>query len=799
MKQQFLIATFLLSTFLNYAQERTVFIFHNTKGFPIPGVSVTVDASNWNVVSNQTDADGRIEFANIPLGTQCILHASHISMKQLDTSIVIAQSVYTFELQESDLFLETLEIKAVRASDKSPFAKTSLSRASIEKLNLGADIPFVLNQTPSVTINSDAGNGVGYTAIRIRGTDATRINVTLNGIPYNDAESQGTFLVNIPDIISSASSVQIQRGVGTSTNGAGAFGATINLATNEFNEQGYIALNNTIGSFNTYKNTLLASSGLIDSQFTVDARLSRISSDGYVDRARSDLYAWYISGAWINKKSSLRLNVFSGNEETYQSWYGITKSVLDTNRTFNPAGTEKAGDPYNDQTDNYKQTHYQLFFNHRFTDRLSMQLTSFLTRGKGYYNEYRADVKLKDYGLENPVVGADTIYRSNLIRQLWLDNYFFGNVFTLQYNTTKTNYTIGGSWSRYNGKHFGLVKSVDALPTIADEEYYRHPSFKNDANAYIKALHHLSNQWILFADLQYRTVLHQMDGFRGNGDLFIRRKFDFFNPKVGVSYSKNGWSVFASYALAGKEPNRDDFEAGTTQQPNAEYLHDIEFGIDKRSNNWNTGINFYGMFYKDQLVQTGRINDVGAYTRINVPNSYRIGMEWQGALRISKWMNAATNFTLSSNKIKSYTEYADNYDVNFEYIDQKAITHSNTAISFSPSIIAAGTINFLPSKNTELSILSKYVGKQYLDNTENEERSLDAYFTNDLRFTLDVFSNKWKGSKFIVQANNVFNVMYEPNGYVYAYLYDGVVTSENYYYPMAGINFMVALNIRLGR
>ncbi len=799
MKQKFLIATFLLISFLNSAQDRTVFIFTNETGLPIPGVSVVVELSNRITEATQTNADGSIELTKIPPGSLCMLHASHINMKQLDTSVVIQQSVYTFQLQEADLFLETLEIKAVRPSDKSPFVKTTLNRTNLEKLNLGTDIPFVLNQTPSVTINSDAGNGVGYTAIRIRGTDATRINFTLNGVPYNDAESQGTFLVNIPDIISSTSSLQIQRGVGASTNGSGAFGATINLATNEFNEQGYIALNNSIGSFNTYKNTLLASTGLLDSQFTVDARLSRISSNGYVDRARSDLYAWYISGAWIRKNSSLRLNVFSGNEETYQSWYGVLKTVLDTNRTFNPAGTDKPGEPYEDQTDNYKQTHYQLFFNQRVTDKISIQFTGFLTRGKGYYNEYKTNRKLKDYGIEPPVIGADTIFKSDLIRQLWLDNYFFGNVFTIQYNTSKTNYTAGGSWSRYNGEHFGLVKWVDVLPEISKQEYYRYPAFKNDANVYIRALHNLSNHWIIFGDLQYRTVKHQMDGFRDNGELFINRKFDFINPKAGVRYTKNGWSVFGSYALAGKEPNRDDFEAGLTQQPNAEYLHDIEFGVDKHSSIWSSAINFYAMLYKDQLVQTGRINDVGAYTRINVPKSYRIGMEWQGALRMNAWINASANVTLSANKIKSFTEYADSYDVNFEYIEQKAIAHSNTAISFSPSFIAAGTINFLPLKNTELSILSKYVGKQYLDNTENEERSLDAYFINDLRFTLDLFTKKWKGSKLIVQANNVFNVMYEPNGYVYAYLYDGAITNENYYYPMAGINYMVALNIRLGK
>lgn len=798
MKQLISIATFFCLFFTVAAQKPVSIIFKDSNGNVLPGVSVTLSAPDRYPETNQTNPNGEIIFSKLSAGSTFNLLASYTGLQNIDTTILIDQPVYTFVMHEAALFLETLEIKAVRAADRSPFVKTTLNRASMEKLNLGADIPFVLNQTPSVTISSDAGNGVGYTGIRIRGTDATRINITLNGIPFNDAESQGSFLVNIPDIISSAASVQIQRGVGTSTNGAGAFGATINLATNEFNEKKYIALNNSGGSFNTFKNTLLAGSGLIDGKFTVDARLSRIASDGYIDRARSDLYAWFLSGAWIQKKSSLRLNILSGNEETYQAWYGITKPVLDTNRTYNPAGTEKPGEPYNDQTDNYKQTHYQLFFNHSFNQKLSMQVTGFLTRGKGYYNEYRGDELLADYNLENKITGTDTIRNSDLVRQLWLDNYFFGNVFTLQYNCSKTNYTLGGSWSRYNGKHYGIVTWVDAFD-VNKHEFYRYPAFKNDANMYIKALHNMSANLVLFADVQYRTVLHQMDGFKDNSDLFIRRKFDFFNPKAGIRYSKNGWSMYGSYALAGKEPNRDDFEAGINQQPDAEYLQDAEIGIEKRENNWNSSINFYGMFYKNQLVQTGRINEVGAYTRLNVPSSYRMGIEWQGAVRINQWLNAGGNFTLSSNKIKSFTEYADSYDAEFNYIGQQEIKHKNTDISFSPAVIAATTINILPLKNTELSILSKYVGKQYLDNTQNEARALEAFFTNDIRCTVDLFSNKWKGSKIILQVNNVANTLYEPNAAIYAYVYDGTITNDNYYYPMAGTNFMIALNLRLSK
>ena len=305
------------------------------------------------------------------------------------------------ELEPGSLFLQPLEVRSIRATDKAPFAKTNLAKEEIVKNNLGQDIPFLLNQTPSVVVSADAGNGVGYTGIRIRGTDATRINITLNGIPYNDAESMGAFFVNLPDFSSSVNSVQIQRGVGTSSNGAAAFGATINLSTNEFNEKAYTELNNSFGSFNTRKHTLRAGTGLINKHFTLDARVSSIQSDGYVDRASSDLRSFYISGAWLNQKSSLRFNVFSGKEKTYQAWYGIDKATLESNRTFNPAGTEKPGTPYDNQTDNYTQTHYQLFFNHAFNSYWSLQTAAFLTRGYGYYEEYKSNEDFADYGLAN--------------------------------------------------------------------------------------------------------------------------------------------------------------------------------------------------------------------------------------------------------------------------------------------------------------------------------------------------------------------------------------------------------------
>ncbi len=699
---------------------------------------------------------------------------------------------FRIELEESGYFLEPLEISSIRAADRSPFAKTDLNKSQIEMNNLGQDLPFLLNQTPSVVVNSDAGNGVGYTGIRIRGTDATRINVTLNGIPYNDAESQGTFFVDLPDITSSANSIQIQRGVGTSTNGAGAFGATINLSTNEFNEKAYGEINNSYGSFNTWKNTVKAGSGLINDHFTIDARLSSMSSDGYIDRASSDLKSFYLSTAYFNKKTSIRFNIFSGKEKTYQAWYGVPQDLLKTDRTFNPAGTEKPGTPYDNQTDNYQQDHYQLFLNHAFTDHLSLNVASFLTHGKGYYEEYKAGQKYSSYNLANFVLGSDTLKTTDLVRQRWLDNYFYGQTFSLQYKKNRDEITFGGSWTRYDGKHYGTVIWANAgIPK--DYKYYDNPALKTDVNFYAKWLHPLNNYWNVFGDLQYRHVMHEMNGFTYNPGINIKRSFDFVNPKAGISYIHNGWNAYLSYAVANKEPNRDDFEASPLQQPKKEMLQDFELGIQQKKAAYNWGVNVYYMLYKDQLVLTGKMNDVGAYTRVNTPDSYRMGIELQGSVTISPWFIAAGNLTFSKNKIKDFTEYLDDYDNG----KQIPIHHQDADISFSPSITGSGTLQFLPAKNLELDLVSKYVGNQYLDNTQNKARMLNAYYTQDIKAIYTVRQWLFKEWKFIGQVNNLFNKKYESNGATYPYISGGAVVSDNYYFPMAGTNFMLAMNISL--
>ena len=693
--------------------------------------------------------------------------------------------------RDSFLLLEPVEIRAIRAGENSPFTKTNISKKEIEKLNLGQDLPFILNQTPSVVINSDAGNGVGYTGIRIRGTDASRINVTLNGVPFNDAESQGTFFVDLPDFSSSVSSIQVQRGVGTSSNGAGAFGASINISTNEPNLRPYFELNNCYGSFNTWKNTVKVGSGLVSDHFTTDLRLSRISSDGYIERAKSDLTSFYFSTAYLGKNNSIRFNLFSGKEKTYQAWYGVSEADLKTNRTINYAGMERPGEPYDNETDNYKQDHYQLFYNQQVTHRIKFNAGLFYVKGKGYYEQYKADEAYADYGLPEPVYGTDIITNTDLVRQLWLNNDFYGSIFSLHYKNNNSQVTFGGGWNRYEGNHYGDVVWAEkglALPA----RWYDLDADKNDFSLYLKQQTKIGSVFSVFYDLQYRKVKYNIYGFRYNPDLIINKKYSFFNPKLGLSFQKNSWSGYLSFSRGQKEPNRDDFEAGLNQQPKPEKLDDLELGFEKRTNKFNIGLTGYYMYYKDQLVLTGKINDVGAYTRTNIPKSYRAGVEMVAAADITLWLKAAANLSVSKNKVEDFTEYIDDYDNGGQIINQ----YNSTDIAFSPNIVGAATISFIPVKNAELSFISKYVGKQYLDNTQNESRKLSAYYTQDARLIYTI-SKKWlKELNIILQANNLFDKLYEPNGYTFSYYSGGSLTTENYYFPMAARNYIVGVLVK---
>jgi len=686
--------------------------------------------------------------------------------------------------------LPPLEVKAIRVSEQAPFAKTNISRAQIALNNVGQDLPFLLENTPSVVVHADAGIGVGYTGIRIRGTDATRINFTLNGIPYNDPESMGTFFVNIPDFSSSVNSIQIQRGVGTSTNGAGAFGASVNLMTNDYHPSSYLSLQNTFGSFNSIKNNIVFGSGLLNNKFTIDGRLSSIMSDGFIDRASSDLKSFYLSTTYWGNQSSLRLNVFTGKERTYQAWYGVPQELLATNRTYNPAGTEKADAPYDNQTDNYRQTHYQLFYNKNINSQWKWNTAFYLTTGKGYYEEYKAGVNFSDYFID---ISRKMNVPADLVRRRWLDNNFYGQIAALSYVDSLNDLTMGGGWSIYDGLHFGTLPYLDTRLAPADYRYYDNDALKKEMNTYVKWERKLTKQFKSFIDLQYRNVNHQMNGFTKNTNLVIERKFNFFNPKMGLTYQAKNIFYYTSVAVANKEPNRDDFEASSIEQPKKEQLVDWETGFEFKKPKYAINANVYYMNYKDQLVLTGKINDVGAYTRTNVPKSYRAGIELQFKYALNKKYNTSYNITLSQNKIKEFTEYVDDYD----QFTQVAIQHKNTNIALSPSLTTNRTFNWKPNDKFSFFWTTKYTSKQFLDNTENKSRILDSYFINDINAHWTIL-NKPKFTMLLqFYANNLLDVQYAPNGYTYSYISGGSVTTSNNYYPMAGRNYWVSLKIDL--
>ena len=800
----------LLITCAAHAQIFSGQVTDTVNNTPLSGASIELSPFG----SSLTDEKGYFEFRHTRPGVYT-LRITSIGYSSYETSLTLPTAApIHISLTRVNLFMQPVEVRALRAGERAPFTKTNITKKEIEATNLGQDLPFLLNQTPSVTVNSDAGNGVGYTGIHIRGTDATRINMTLNGIPYNDAESQGIFFVDLPDFASSTSSIQIQRGVGTSSNGAGAFGATINFSTNEFNDKPYAESNNSYGSFNTWKTTIKAGSGLIDGHFTLDARLSRINSDGYIDRASSNLRSFYLSAAWLDKNSSIRLNVLSGQEKTYQAWNGVPQAKLfadkaaldehyannigslyftqaDSLNLYNSNRRTYNYFTYNNQTDNYQQDHYQLFFNHRASESLSFNIAGFLTRGRGYYEEYEPQQSYSDYGLPDPTSGAAT---TDLVRQQWLDNYFYGGIFSLQYKSGPSQLTIGGGWDKYDGKHYGNLIWAQNGGVDKDYQYYGNlPAHKTDYNIYGKWQEQLTTRLSFFADMQYRRIGYELEGFKNNPTLFINKHYDFFNPKAGLTWTMPDGQAYLSWSHASHEPNRDDFEANQDQQPRAETLNDFELGYEKKTSRYSWGATAYYMLYKDQLVLTGQINSVGAATRTNIKDSYRLGLELQGSVRIASFMAASANLTLSRNKINNYSEYIFDYDNN----TQKSFFYKHSDISLSPDIVGAASLDFTPLPNYTITLPAKYVSKQYLDNSQKEDRSLRSYYVQDLRMSYTLKPQPFKAIDLIFQLNNVFNRKYEPNGYTYSYYYGGSLITENFYFPMAGTNFMLAVNIKL--
>ncbi|GIQ59435.1 TonB-dependent receptor [Flavobacterium collinsii] len=676
--------------------------------------------------------------------------------------------------------LDDVLVSAVRVTTKTPVSFSNLDKKDIKFRNLGQDIPILMNYLPSVVTTSDAGGGIGYTGIRVRGSDATRVNVTINGIPYNDAESQGTFWVNMPDFASSVESLQLQRGVGTSTNGSSAFGASLNMLTDNYAAKASGEISSSYGSFNSNKNTVKFSTGLLNDHFELAGRLSTIKSDGYVDRASSDLKSYFLQGTYVGKTTLIKALVFGGTEKTYQSWNGIDAEKLNSDRTYNSAGKYKdeAGNVhfYDNETDNYKQNHYQLHWSESISDQWSSNLAVHYTKGQGFYENFKYNEPVAGYGPIQPTKMVENdlgelVPGTDLIRQKWLDNDFYGTTFSVKYKQEKLDVIVGGGWNKYEGSHFGKViwarNSSLALP---GDHYYDDFSTKTDGNIFAKANYQFTEKLSFYGDLQYRNVKYKANG-KDTG--LVDDSFNFFNPKAGLNYEINSKNtLYFSYARANREPNRTDYEGGNVKP---EKLNDFELGWRFNSDKFQLNSNVYYMAYKDQLILTGRLDDVGAPIRANTDKSYRLGLEVDATIQLSEKFILRPNFTLSSNK---------NIDLAVE-----GTHYGTTDIAYSPSVIAGNIIVYSPIQSLHISLLQKYVGEQYMNNIELRAAKLADYFVNDLNVSYEIKPKSvFKSILITGLVNNILDKKYVSNGAMW--------DVYPYYYPQAGINFLAGLTLK---
>lgn len=779
------------------AQDSYTIKVLDENSLPLIGATINIDGS----VFAQTDTKGEYLFKNKSSKVQ--LEIKMIGYQNFN-ALVDLKSNNIFKLRKNTYISEEVLVSATRIDEKTAGTFSTVDKLYLEKTNLGQDLPYMLNQTPSVVITSDAGNGIGYTGIRIRGTDPTRTNLTINGIPLNDAESQGTFTVNIPDFAASVENLQVQRGVGTSTNGAGAFGASINIQTDQMPDTAFAEVNITHGTFDLknvlHKNEVerysaKVNTGLIKNHWNFSGRLSKISSAGYVNGSSGILKSFFTSASYRDEKHLLKFNVFSGQEKTYLAWGGVPQDSLKTNRKYNSISAE-----YPDQYDNYQQDHYQVFESYKLNSRNHFNVGYHFTRGQGFFQEYRANQSLSNYLANDVIIGTDTIKRSSILRRRWLRNEFWGVVYSWEYNNNNNlRITIGGAANDYRGEHFGEVTWAEYSATIRpNQRFYSGWGIKKEINNYAKINYDINKKWNAFVDLQIRFVDYTISGT--NKDQVVldqSHKFNFFNPKAGISYSKStNELMYFTYGMANKEPNRDDLINGkvNNQTPKAEQLHDFELGWKKRRNKFSWEMNYYYMYYINQLVLTGEVNNVGEYLRINTPNSYRAGIELSGAWSYTNKLSLSGALNMSQNKIKEFKEYI--YDEN-TYALSVVRDYKNTDISFAPSIVASTRARVQIINNMFLSLESKYVGKQYLDNTTNDLKSIDAFFVNDLFIDYNLRVNKIIPLlSLILKVNNVFNEVYEANGYTYSMMNGSQENIYNYYYPQAGRNYMLALNFR---
>ncbi len=798
MKQTIFLTIALLITIASQAQAVLFGKITNEKNEPLIGANVMVRGFE---ILTTTDIDGRYFVKSFPTGIYSMT-ITHVGYEALTKVITIqpGENEFNFQLQENEIRLDELIVKSTRADAKTPMTYTNLSKPEIEKNNLGQDVPFLLQWTPSTVVTSDGGAGVGYTGIWIRGSDPTRINVTINGIPFNDAESQGTFWVNLPDFATSTNDIQIQRGVGTSTNGAGAFGASINLNTSKLQPEAYATLGGSAGSFNTWKGNVQFGTGLLNNKFTIDGRLSQIKSDGWIQRAASDLNSYYLSGAMVGAKSLLRLNVFSGHEITYQAWNGVPAANLEEEklRNYNSAGTEKEGEPYDNEVDNYRQTHYQLLYNNQLAANWNLNTALHYTRGLGYFEQYKANQDFAEYNFNSIIIGNDSITTTNLIRQLWLDNHFYGGVYALNFNKNRLDATLGGGYHIYEGNHYGKVIWAQFAPNELGDKYYNNDARKADVNLYTKFNYALAANWNAYLDLQFRRVNYDFLGYNEKlENVEQSAELNFFNPKAGIFYKPlESIDLYASFAIANREPNRNDYTESTpSSRPKSERLYNTEIGYRQTWKKAALGVNFYHMAYQDQLALNGQINEVGAATRVNIDKSYRLGIELTGGLQMLPKLRFDGNITFSRNKVQAFTEFIDVYDADFNWLSQQAIERNNTNLSFSPNVITSAEFTWNPLQGLSLTLSNKYVSQQFIDNTSDETNVIDAYtFTNArMRYAWKPTFAKEIALTLLVQ--NIFNTAYETNAWSYRYNFNGATAIDQGFFPQAGTNFLVGLSV----
>ncbi len=752
----------------------------------LPGATITIENTS---VGTHTDSEGNY---NLSIRKD-VVYKFRFSFMGYESQIhelrLNGDTVLNISLLSKSYITEEVFVNATRAGEHTPMSYSSVTKEDISKVNIAQDIPYILGYTPSLVVSSDAGTGVGYTNINIRGTDVKRINVTIDGVPVNDAESHGVWWVDLPDLASSADNIQIQRGVGTSTNGAGAFGATINFQSAALNREPYAEFNSSYGSYNTSKNTLNFGTGLINKRFAIDGRFSKIWSDGYIDRAFSDLKSFYVSGTMYGESSILKLMIFSGVERTYQAWEGVPKDSLKTNRTFNPYN-------YKNETDNYWQDNYQLHYSKEITPNLNLNVALHYTRGKGYYENLMTSSKFTSYNLPNAVYNSDTVTTSDFITQRWLKNDFYGFIYSVNYKKNKIDAVLGGGWNQYLGNHFGDIVWAK-IATFDGESYqwYHGTGNKKDLNTFLKLNYSLTSKLNLFADLQFRNINYSIAGFDENlKNVTQYHKYNFFNPKSGLVFNFNeNQKIYASFGISHREPDRGNFtDADPGKTPVPEKLFDYEAGYEFHNSGFRIKANLYYMNYLDQLILTGKINEVGATILTNVPKSYRQGIEIETEIRILENLNWYENITMSRNIIPVFTDYTDNWDT---YGQDIAIL-KNKDISFSPSIIASSVMDYQPFKNFHLSLNSKYVGNQYIDNTQSRERMLNAYMVHNVSCIYLIENKIFKTLTCQFVINNLFDKKYETNAWVYKYIEGASLHVMDGYFPQAGINYMFKIGVK---